>query len=124
MPLIQELPNTTVTATPGWALVIDTGYDPSKAALVPSGDRKQRAGRNLHAGQSAAVTSKHLAKVQMYIESLKRDTPKDTQIAVPGKPRDVTARGSFQFLASAVLSCLVLSGGSAVKLTTRERDDC
>lgn len=95
MPLIQELPNTTTTATPGWTLVVDTGYDPSKQALVPSGsrDRKQRAGRNPHAGQSAAATSKHLAKIQTYVEGLKRDTPKDTQITVPGKPRDVTARG-------------------------------
>ena len=48
MPQIEVLPNKSSAPAPGWAYVADTGFDPSKAPIQPSGPR-QRAARQVGA---------------------------------------------------------------------------
>lgn len=92
MPLIEILPNTTTVAAPGWAYVPDTGYDPSKAPIVPSGARKRA--RNAPAAAVAGDTSvRQQNKIARHLAELDKDNHRDVQFAVPGKPRDITAKG-------------------------------
>lgn len=96
---IEVLPSSKDSAAPGWAYVADNGYDPSKAAIVPSGARKRA--RLAHPSSSAAsndtktsqISARQASKVAKHLADLDRENHKDVQIVVPNKPRDVGARG-------------------------------
>ena len=92
MPLIEVLPNSTTASAPGWAYVPDTGYDPSKAAIVPSGSRK-RATRTLPVAANGDLSARQQSKLNRHLTELDKENHKDLQIIVPDKPRDVAKRG-------------------------------
>ena len=59
MPLVEEVASKSHKATHGWAYVPDTGYDPSKAPIVPAGTKRTASGvaiKAIAASQSAAPT--------------------------------------------------------------------
>ena len=123
LPLIQELPltykpadlnNSTTTnaaartayakkPTPGWAYVPDTGYDPSKAAIVPaSGTRRgvTRAGGGGGAGGGSGVvgplgreSAQRRSKINQHLAALDRENHRDVQIPLP--ERDSGVKGPF-----------------------------
>ena len=102
MPLIEELPTAKANAsTPGWAYVVDTGYDPSKAPIVPSGSRNRK-GRATTTLSGNEISSRQQHKVEQHLASLARENHKDVQIVVPNRPSNVAARGrsrvSYYFL--------------------------
>lgn len=66
MPRIEVLPNTGSAPAPGWAYVADTGYDPSKVAINPTGTGK----RATRAGVGGAGSEVSAAALQ--IKSTKR----------------------------------------------------
>ncbi|KAL8933898.1 MAG: hypothetical protein Q9211_005524 [Gyalolechia sp. 1 TL-2023] len=92
MPGIEVLPNSTSITAPGWAYVPDNGYDPSKAAIQPSGARKRAArtagitGGDTTIRQNSA-TLKHLAE-------LDKDNYRDVQIPVPARSKEKAASKS------------------------------
>lgn len=90
MPLIEVLPNSTATATPGWAYVLDTGYDPSKAPIGASGQRKRK---NAPVAAAAELSVRQQNKIAKHLDELDRDNHKAVQIELPSKSKDVTARG-------------------------------
>ncbi|KAI9722398.1 MAG: hypothetical protein M1828_004765 [Chrysothrix sp. TS-e1954] len=92
MTLVGVLPNSTAPTAPGWAYVPDTGYDPSKAPIVPSGARK-RAARNAHVAAAGDQSARQQSKIARHLADLDKENNKDVQIAVPDKPRDVAKRG-------------------------------
>ena len=93
MPHIEVLPNSTSIAQPGWAYVPDTGYDPSKAPIQPSGARNKRAGRNL--GLTAGdATSRQQNAIIKHLAELDKDNYRDVQIAVPKEARDNVGKAS------------------------------
>ncbi|KAF2835855.1 hypothetical protein M501DRAFT_301380 [Patellaria atrata CBS 101060] len=75
MPLIEELPNTGATAAPGWAYVADTGYDPSKVAINPSGTRN-RAARNGPAVSGSELSARQQKVIDQRLAELHKDGPK------------------------------------------------
>ena len=98
---IEVLPSSKDTATPGYAYVPDTGYDPSKAAIVPSSGSRKRArlapssssfSNANDASSSSALTARQASKIAKHIADLDRDNHKDVQIAIPNKGKDVGAR--------------------------------
>ncbi|KAJ9647176.1 hypothetical protein H2201_003398 [Coniosporium apollinis] len=94
MPTIEVLPNTTASApAPGWAYVPDTGYDPSKAPLIPPANRKRA--RNATQTTSADVLSARQATaLQRRLNELDKDNHRDTRdIAIPAKKSSGGARG-------------------------------
>lgn len=95
MALIEVLPNTSTATAPGWAYVPDTGFDPSKAAIVPSGARKR--GRN--ASSTAVVAGdapiRQQNRIARHLAELDRDSQRDVAIVAPGRPKDVGAKGAF-----------------------------
>lgn len=98
MPLVDVVPNsTTSTSAPGWAYVPDTGYDPSKAPIVPSGARKRARNTAFNSGPSSvagkeALSARQQSKIVKHLAELDKDSTRDVQIVVPGKPRDVGHR--------------------------------
>ena len=95
MPLIQELPVAKGShSAPGWAYVPDTGYDPSKAPIVPSGSRNRKA-RNVNLSSSNDISARQQHKIDQHLASLDRENHKDVQIVVPNRPKDVASRGGF-----------------------------
>ncbi len=92
MPLIEVLPNSTTTVAPGWAYVPDTGFDPSKAPIVPSGARK-RTTRTAPVAARGALSATQQSKIAKYLVDLDKDSLRDVQIVVPNRPRDIAARG-------------------------------
>jgi len=97
---IEVLPSSKDTATPGYAYVTDTGYDPSKAAIVPSSGSRKRArlasssssfNNANDASSPSALTARQASKIAKHIADLDRDNHKDVQIAIPNKGRDVVS---------------------------------
>jgi zinc finger HIT domain-containing protein 1 len=99
MPHVEVLPNSTSISAPGWAYVPDTGFDPSKAAIQPSGARKRNARTSGLA--SGDTTQKQNAALVKRLADLDRDNFKDAQITIPSK-KDAGGRGKslcpFHFL--------------------------
>jgi len=98
---IEVLPSSKDTATPGYAYVPDTGYDPSKAAIVPSSGSRKRArlapssstfNNTNDASSPSTLTARQASKIAKHIADLDRDNHKDVQIAIPNKGKDVGAR--------------------------------
>lgn len=95
MPLIEVLPNTTNTSAPGWAYVPDTGYDPSKAAIQPSGAR-QRATRGIALGVDGQEMSvKQNNAIIKRLAELDKDNHRDVHIPIPARQRDGAGRSKF-----------------------------
>lgn len=100
MPSVEEIPNSSASkSAPGWSYEVDTGYDPSKAPIVPSGARKRgrdslltSIGPDSTAAGKAALTARQQSKIAKHLAELDRDSAKDVQIVVPGKPKDVGQR--------------------------------
>ena len=92
MPRIEVIPNSNSVSAPGWAYVPDNGYDPSKAAIQPSGARK-RAARASGAAVGDATTRQQNA-VLKHLADLEKDSHRDVQILVPSKQKDGGGRGS------------------------------
>ena len=81
MPHIQELPTTAKAAAPGWSYVVDTGYDPSKAAINPSSRKRVRASV---AGLSQGdLTIRQQTAIQRHLDDLDKDSHKPVNIAPP-----------------------------------------
>lgn len=98
---IEVLPSSKDTATPGYAYVPDTGYDPSKAAIVPSSGSRKRArlapsssafNNANDASSPSALTARQASKIAKHIADLDRDNHKDVQIAVLSKGSGVGGR--------------------------------
>ncbi|KAI4137727.1 MAG: hypothetical protein L6R39_007133 [Caloplaca ligustica] len=83
MPGIEVLPNSTSISAPGWAYVPDNGYDPSKAAIQPTGARK-RAARAAGIAGGDTATRQHNATLR-HLAELDKDNYRDVQIPVPAR---------------------------------------
>ena len=86
MPGIEVLPNSTSISAPGWAYVPDTGYDPSKTAIQPSGARK-RAARTAGLTDGDTSTRQQNATLR-HLAELDKDNHRDVQIPVPARFKD------------------------------------
>lgn len=86
MPTIEVLPNTTASApAPGWAYVPDTGYDPSKAPLIPPANRK-RARNATHTTSADVLSARQATALQRRLNELDKDSHRDARdIAIPAK---------------------------------------
>ncbi|KAI9846887.1 MAG: hypothetical protein M1837_003499 [Sclerophora amabilis] len=93
MPLIEVLPNSTAASAPGWAYVPDTGYDPSKTAIQPSGTR-HRAARNAGGASAHDRSARQNTAIQKHLAELDRDNHRDVQISVSARQREGAGRGS------------------------------
>lgn len=83
MPQIDVVPNSTSISAPGWAYVADSGYDPSKAAIQPTGVRKRAARTSGIAGGNS--TTRQQNAILKHIAELDRDNYRDVQITIPNK---------------------------------------
>ncbi|KAL8715941.1 MAG: hypothetical protein Q9220_000608 [cf. Caloplaca sp. 1 TL-2023] len=83
MPSIEVLPNSTSISAPGWAYVPDNGFDPSKAAIQPSGSRK-RAARTSGIASGDTTTRQQNATLR-HLNELDKDNYRDVQIPVPAR---------------------------------------
>lgn len=102
MPLVEVVPTASTAVTPGWAYVPDTGYDPSKEAIVPSGARKRA--RISHYVSSPANTAgasvndqasaRQQAKIAKHLVELDKENHKDVQIVFPHRTKDLAQRGT------------------------------
>ncbi len=97
MPLIQVLPNTTTTNAPGWAYVPDTGYDPSKAAIQPSGSR-QRAARNVVFADGQELTARQQNAINKHLAELDKENHRDVNISIPTRHKDGPGKGGGENL--------------------------
>ncbi len=86
MPQVDVVPNSTSISAPGWAYVADNGYDPSKAAIQPSGARKRAARASGLAGGNS--TTRQQNATLKHIADLDRDNYRDVQITIPNKSRE------------------------------------
>jgi zinc finger HIT domain-containing protein 1 len=82
MPHIEELPTTAKAAAPGWSYVVDTGYDPSKAAINPSSRKRVRATTAGGLSQSD-LTVRQQTAIQRHLDELDKDSPKPVNIVPP-----------------------------------------
>lgn len=81
MPTIEVLPSSHSASAPGWALVPDTGYDPSKVAIQPQS--RKRAARASGLGGDSASNITRLANATLkHIQELDRESSRDVQIAM------------------------------------------
>ena len=88
---VIEVPNsTTSTRTPGYAIVPDTGYDPSKIAIQPTGRKRLAATKTLPT--SGEVTSRQQAAILKHLQELDRDDGRDVKIEVPKKKEGAQGR--------------------------------
>ena len=87
MPRIEVLPTAKTAATPGWAYVPDTGFDPSKAAINPTGARK-RGKQNLVNTSSnvSAINSRQQSTIARRLAELDREGG-GKDISLPGGAR-------------------------------------
>lgn len=83
MPHVEILPNSTSLSAPGWAYVPDTGFDPAKAAIQPSGSRKRNA--RISGLADGDGTLKYNNAILKRIAELDRDNSKDSHIPVPSR---------------------------------------
>lgn len=81
MPQIEVL-QTAHTAAPGWAYVLDTGHDPSRAAINPSGARKGRAQRTItqHVTDAPELSRRENLAIAKRIAELDREGGKEIEI--------------------------------------------
>ncbi|KAK8156463.1 hypothetical protein BKA80DRAFT_208494 [Phyllosticta citrichinensis] len=93
MPHIEVIPFTTggPAPAPGWAYVPDIGYDPSKAAINPSG-RKRTAARQSQHQADADLPARQQTAILKRIAELDRDNQKD--VALP-QARGAGGGGGF-----------------------------
>ncbi|KAI4286636.1 MAG: hypothetical protein L6R35_004113 [Caloplaca aegaea] len=92
MPGIEVLPNSTSISAPGWAYVPDNGYDPSKAAIQPSGARKRAARTSAISGGD--TTTRQYNATLRHLAELDKDNSRDVQILVPSKLKEKTGSKS------------------------------
>lgn len=106
MPQIEVL-QTAHTAAPGWAYVIDTGHDPSKAAINPSGARKGRAQRTVtqHVTDAPELSRRENVAIAKRLAELDKEGGKE--IEIPSQYKGSV--GTWK------------SGGTGGKLTTNVR---
>ncbi|KAK2766269.1 hypothetical protein FQN54_007786 [Arachnomyces sp. PD_36] len=88
MPQIEVLPNSSTGATPGWAYVPATRFDPSKAAIKPSGVRKRGARDTGTGGGRADVTSRQNTAILRHLAELDRENHRDVHIPIPAKKQE------------------------------------
>ncbi|KAJ9621036.1 hypothetical protein H2203_007623 [Taxawa tesnikishii (nom. ined.)] len=82
MPHIEELPTATKAAAPGWSYVVDTGYDPSKAAINPTNRKRVR--NSVAGGNTASdLSSRQQTAVLRHLMELDKDSLKEIEIPVP-----------------------------------------
>lgn len=98
MPNIEEISTAKEAATPGWAYVLDTGADPSKQAIVPTGARKRARvnyvdERAVPATAPGEVSSKEQQRINRRLADLEKENHRDVKIEIPGKPKDVAQWG-------------------------------
>ncbi|KAL8938911.1 MAG: hypothetical protein Q9216_003631 [Gyalolechia sp. 2 TL-2023] len=86
MPGIEVLPNSTSITAPGWAYVPDNGYDPSKAAIQPSGARK-RAARTAGITGGDTTTRQNNATLK-HLAELDKDNYREVQILIPARSKE------------------------------------
>ena len=98
MPLIEVLPNSSSTSAPGWAYVPDTGYDPSKAAIQPSGARKRAARASGFAGGEPSARQQNA--ISRRLADLDKDNHRDVNIPLPAKSKDGGGRGQYSSVTS------------------------
>ena len=89
MPRIEVLPTTKSTGAPGWAYVPDTGYDPSKVALNPTGARSRaRAKAKAHllgsSETSSALSARQQSAVARRLAELDTEGGGNKEISIPG----------------------------------------
>ncbi len=96
MPLIEVLPQTTTTSAPGWAYVPDTGYDPSKAAILPTGARQRAATRVSAVGDGLETSVRQQNAITKHLVELDKDNHRDVVISIPTKKKgkDAAERGT------------------------------
>lgn len=89
MPHIEELPTTAKAAAPGWSYVVDTGFDPSKAAINPSSRKRVRT--TTAGGLSQGdLTVRQQTAIQRHLDELDKDNHKPVNIAPPKSNRRQT----------------------------------
>ena len=91
MPSIEVLPNSSSTSAPGWAYVPDTGYDPSKAPIQPTGSRKRNA--RIPGVGAAETTARQNNALLKRLADLDKDNLKDVHI--PSRPKEAGVRGGW-----------------------------
>ncbi len=84
MPLVEVLPNSASAAAPGWTYVVDTGYDPSKAAFNPK-DRKRVAARPGGRRGENELSARQQTAIARRIAELGRDNDPKQSIPIPGR---------------------------------------
>ncbi|MCJ1358065.1 MAG: hypothetical protein MMC33_008063 [Icmadophila ericetorum] len=90
MVLVEELPNSTSISAPGWAYVPDTGYDPSKAPILPSGARKRNA--RVSGAPAGDLSLKQSNAIAKRLAELDKDNHRDIFIPIPTKQKEAGAR--------------------------------
>lgn len=99
MPQVELLPNSAGSLAPGWTYVVDTGYDPSKAAFNPKNKKRAAAAPGGPRGENELSARQQLA-IARRIAELDRDNDPKQQIAIPGKssvPKTQNARRIIQY---------------------------
>ncbi|KAI9786779.1 MAG: hypothetical protein M1816_007786 [Peltula sp. TS41687] len=92
MPLIEVLPNTTNASAPGWAYVPDTGYDPSKIAIQPSGARQRATRGATLGGDGPEMSVKQNNAIIKHLAELDKDNHRDVHIPIPVRQKDGAGR--------------------------------
>lgn len=109
MSRITEVPNSTVShLAPGWAFVPDTGFDPSKVAIQPTG-RKRKAARAFGgpAVRSDALSQRQNNIIIKHIAELDKENHREVNIPIPARKKDGAGRGMFLYP-----GCRVTGGAS------------
>ncbi|KAF2758179.1 hypothetical protein EJ05DRAFT_486231 [Pseudovirgaria hyperparasitica] len=89
MPRIEVLPNTGSAPGPGWAYIVDTGFDPSKVAINPAGKRRRvAAGRDSSEATAAAVQMRLTKRLNL----LDSDTS-TKEVNIPSKKKEGAFKG-------------------------------
>jgi len=94
MPQIEELQTTAKAVAPGWSYVVDTGYDPSKAAINPTRRKRARTG-GADAGDGQDLTLRQQTAINRHLAELDKDGHKGDAIPVPrveGKKQTLNVR--------------------------------
>ena len=85
---VIEVPNSTTSTVraPGYAIVPDTGFDPSKVAIQPTGRKRAaatKAANANHAIGAGEITSRQQAAILKHLQELDKDDSRDVRIEVP-----------------------------------------
>jgi len=96
MPTIEEIPiGKGAAPAPGWAYVADTGFDPSKAPINPSGSRGKRAVRNVPAIGGVVASARQERAIQQRLTDLDRDVP-TREVPIPPTFKSSRGRNAVQ----------------------------